>query len=188
MLLPKTLSTDQYVALGYYPLGEPRQVELESLQTHRGTSFLTDDLKGHWSLLFFGYSYCPDICPTTLGVLNGVAKELSGPDAPGKPQIVMITVDPGRDSAAQLADYVPFFNSEFIGVTGGVDALSDLAAQLNVAFQTVEPGSEIDSDSYLVAHGSQIVVVDPRGHYTGVLTAPHEVERVVKVLTSLMRE
>lgn len=190
---PKSLSTEQYIALGYYPLDQPIKVEIDSLLTHRETPFLADDLTGHWSLLFFGYSYCPDICPTTLAVLNHVAQELSAPDSPAAPQVIMVTVDPGRDSAAQLADYVPYFNSEFIGITGELDALMGLATQLNVAFEKV-PAANSDTaaatgaDSFAVAHGTQIVVVNPQGYYTGLLTTPHQAERIVKVLTSLMRE
>lgn len=193
VLGPKSMSTEQYIALGYYPLNQPIKIEVDSLQTHRETTFLADDLTGHWSLLFFGYSYCPDVCPTTLAVLHHVAQELSGPDSPGAPQIIMVTVDPGRDTAAQLADYVPYFNSAFIGITGGLDALMGLAAQLNIAFENVSAANSdttaaIGTGSYAVAHGTQIVVVNPQGYYTGLLTTPHQAERIVKVLTSLMRE
>lgn len=193
VLAPKSMSTEQYVALGYYPLNQPIKIEFDSLLTHRETPFLADDLTGHWSLLFFGYSYCPDICPTTLAVLNHVAQELSGPDSPGPLQIIMVTVDPGRDTAAQLADYVPYFNSEFIGITGELDALMGLATQLNIAFEKVsaansDSATATGAGSYAVAHGTQIVVVNPQGYYTGLLTTPHQAERIVKVLTSLMSE
>ena len=111
------------------------------------------------------------------------------------PQIVMVTVDPDRDTAAQLAGYVPYFNAEFVGVTGGADAIADLAAQLNIAFEKVEPKESenesamgSDTTAYAVAHSTQIVVVDPQAYYTGILTAPHHPERIVEVLTSLMRE
>jgi len=193
LLQQRSLSPEQYVELRYYPLNQLKKIEVDSLMTHRGTSFLTGDLEGHWSLLFFGYSYCPDVCPTTLGVLNNVARELSGADAPGKLQVVMVTVDPDRDTAAKLAGYVPYFNSDFVGVTGEVDAILALTAQLNIGFEKVIAAGDgetaaTDNDTYEVAHSTQIVVVNPNGYYTGMLTAPHQPERIVKVLTSLMRE
>lgn len=189
VLLPRSMTAEQYVALGYYPLNQPKQIEVDSLMTHTESDFLTEHLKGRWSLLFFGYSHCPDVCPTTLGVLNSVSRELSDAGSRGQPQIIMVTVDPDRDTAAKLAGYVPYFNSEFIGVTGSVEAILSLTAQLNIGFEKVpDVAPAIDSASYSIAHSTQIVVIDPQGYYTGMLTAPHQSERIVKVLSSLMSE
>ena len=192
ILQPRSMSAEQYVELGYYPLNQTKKIEIESLTTHTEASFLTDDLNGHCSLLFFGYSYCPDVCPTTLSVLNRVARELSAPGSADQAQIIMVTVDPDRDTAAQLAAYVPYFNPAFIGVTGEIDAILNLTSQLNIGFEKVsapdrDPEST-DAGSYEVAHSTQIAVVNPHGYYTGMLTAPHQPERIVKVLTSLMGE
>ena len=84
---------------------------------HHGQVFDNDRLLGKWTLVFFGFTYCPDICPTTMGFLNELMGQLEGTEAEDT-EVVMVTVDPARDTVEQLASYVPYFNPDFTGVTG----------------------------------------------------------------------
>ncbi len=98
------------------------------------------------------------------------------------PQVVMVSVDPERDSPEALAEYVPSFNPAFIGVTGEFDQIVRLATQVNAAFGKV-PGE--DPSTYLVDHTASIVVIDPEGRYAGFIKAPHNVENMVTIASTL---
>ena len=91
------------------------------------------DLKGRWSLLFFGYTYCPDICPMTLMHMNRLMKRLSEAERE-QLNVVLVSVDPERDKPEQLGQYMDYFNPEFKALTGNPDNMKKLAAQLNAFY------------------------------------------------------
>lgn len=126
-------------------------------------------LERHWSLLFFGFTRCPDVCPTTLGMLAQVRRQLESLPAAERPQVVLVSVDPARDSAAQLKPYVSFFSSEFLGVTGATEAIQQLAKVLGVSI-TMRP---LANGEYTVDHSTAIFLVDPRGAVRAVFSTPH---------------
>src|ERR1700688_2437768 len=104
-----------------------------SLIDQQGKVFGSADLRGHWSLLIFGYTNCPDYCPTTLTTLAAVQKRLRAANAPVRPQVIFVSVDAKRDTPAQLAKYVPYFDPEFIGLTAADQAaIEAVAAKLGV--------------------------------------------------------
>lgn len=121
--------------------------------------FNLQNLKGKWSFVFFGYTHCPDICPTTLHVLKQINKILSKhPQAKKEFQVVFVSVDPERDTPKGLGEYVSFFNKDFIGVTGNSEALLSFARQFSAAY-IKEPADK--SGDYLVSHTSSIFLVNP---------------------------
>lgn len=126
------------------------------------------DLKGKWSLLFFGYRYCPDVCPTTLAELNRTVRLLG--DAPV--QVVLVSVDPERDSPAELKEYVKYFNPAFTAWTGNAAQLSQLAEELHLFYARQEQSGA----PYLMDHSAQIVLIDPAAQYVGFFPAPHEAQ------------
>ncbi len=176
-LTPRTLTNEQFRELGFYRFDAPRLISDFSLVDHTGRTVGLDELRGQWSLLFFGFTFCPDICPTTLSVLNDAVGRLENP-----PQVVMVSVDPQRDTPDKLADYVPAFNSTFRGFTGEFDEIVSLATEVNVAFGKV-PGPELGT--YLVSHTMSIVVVNPMGMYEGFIKAPHNAQNIQKILSHL---
>lgn len=177
-LSPKSLSEDALRNLGYYGFPQAREIKPFNLTDHHGNPVSEQDLKGEWQLMFFGFTFCPDICPTTMGVLNRAIAEL-----PTKPQVVMVTVDPERDTPEALARYVPSFNPEFVGYTGTFDDIVGLATNVNIAFGKV-PGKE--PGTYTMDHAASIVVVDPQGRYAGFIKAPHQATNISQIMTSLM--
>ncbi len=98
-------------------LARARELPDFSLIDQQGRMFGSANLRGHWSLLFFGYTNCPDFCPTTLTTLAAVQKRLRAAKAPVLPQVIFVSVDAKRDTPAQLEKYVPYFDPEFIGLT-----------------------------------------------------------------------
>ena len=166
---PQHLSLDQLKELGAVVFETPRTFETAQLHDQNGKPFDANRWVGKWSLVFFGYTYCPDVCPTTLATLRSFKKALA-PELLQDTQVVFVSVDPGRDTTAQLAQYVDYFDPEFIGVSGEFLDLQRFAQQLNSAFNKVPGGGE----NYLVDHSANIVLVNPRGDYQGFIKPPFE--------------
>ena len=138
-----------------------------SLIDHTGQRVTEADFKGDPTLVFFGFTYCPDICPTTMAFLDRFVAELEGTEVEDT-QVVMVSVDPARDTVEQLAQYVPFFNEDFIGVTGEFLDIHRFATALNTPFRKV-PGQD---ENYLVDHSANVILINPRGDYHGFFKAP----------------
>jgi protein SCO1/2 len=129
-------------------------------------------LRNKWSLVFFGYLSCPDVCPLTLHELNQFWQLEE--DATGAPpadlQVVFISVDPERDSPQQLGDYVNHFNSDFVAATADKPQIDRLAQQFGAGY-VIE--AETAPGQYLVAHSSAIFLVDPLGRSVAIFSQPH---------------
>lgn len=159
----------------YLPGGKP--LRPFTLVDHHGERFDNQRLHGHWTFLFFGYTHCPDACPSALAVLNAVAEGLKQ-RAPNLPlQVVMVSVDPARDTPERLAAYVPYFNQAFIGATGNDEALSPLTRDLGIIYVRHEPDS--DSNAYLVDHSTAILLINPKGELQAVFGQPHIPQPIV---------
>jgi protein SCO1/2 len=144
-----------------------------SLIDQRGEAFGPANLRGHWTLLFFGYTNCPDFCPTTLTTLAALEKRLKAAAAPVRPQVVFMSVDAKYDTPAQLAKYVPYFDPEFIGITAADQpSIEAVAAKLGVAV-IITPKSD---GTYTVDHSGSIFVLNPDGRVAAILTGPFTVE------------
>lgn len=154
-------------------LAPPRPLPELSLVDQTGAPFRRDRLEGRWSLLFFGFTHCPDICPTTLAELAEV-RRLLGDLAPAEqPRVVFVSVDPARDSPAALARYVAHFDPAFTGVTGDAAAIRHLTQALGLP---VFIGAPATDGSYAVDHGAAIFIVDPEAAWRAVSSAPHSAE------------
>jgi protein SCO1/2 len=145
-----------------------REIQPFELIDHHSAPFDQSALQQRWSFLFFGYTYCPDVCPTTLSVLNGVAQRLQDVDADVR--FVMVTVDPERDTPERLAEFVTYFNGDFLGVTGSDEGLTQLTRQLGILYNRVEP--EGGGAGYLMDHTAGVFLFDPDGRYHAVFTPP----------------
>ncbi len=161
---PRVMTTQDLQLNGAYVFDQPRIIEPFDLIDQDGKEFTLAQLQGKWSLLFFGYTYCPDICPTTLSDLKKFKVMLADTPWEEDTRVVLVSVDPARDTPEKLGEYVRYFDPEFIGVTGEFMALQKLAANVNAAF--IKTMSE-DGTSYQIDHTSNIVLVNPHGHYHG---------------------
>lgn len=165
--LPRVMTEGEMKANGLYLMDPPRSFGEIALIDHRGEPFTRSRLEDRWSLIFFGFTYCPDVCPTTMAFLNEFMASLEGTEA-ADTQVVLVSVDPARDTVAQLAGYVPFFNPDFIGVTGEFLDIHRFATALNTPFRKVTG----DGDDYQVDHSANVVLINPRGDYHGFFKAP----------------
>jgi len=163
---PVDLSTGTYLTL-------TREVPDFSLIDQQGRGFSSANLRGHWSLLFFGYTNCPDFCPTTLTTLAAMQKRLRAAKAQVLPQVIFVSVDAKRDTPAQMAKYVPYFDPEFIGLTAlDQPSIEAVAKKLGVSV-IIQPASE---GAYTVDHSGAIFVFNPDGRLTAILSGPFSVE------------
>ncbi len=148
-------------------LQSPQVAEDFTLQASTGEPLTFSDLRGKFVVLYFGYTFCPDVCPTTLNDLKRVA-EILGPDKMKQVQVVFVTVDPERDTAEQLASYLKYFDPSFIGLTGTTDEIKTVASQFGVYFERHEGSA---ATGYLMDHTSAITVIDAKGYVR--LVIPH---------------
>jgi protein SCO1/2 len=144
---------------------------LPAFALHRVDGTLSNaDLLGRWTLLDFGYTFCPDICPTTLATLNEVKTQSAARGAP-VPRVIFVSVDPARDTPQRLAEYVRFFDAGFVGATGSDAELAGLVKHLGVQYQRHEGP---DSQHYVVDHSAVVYLIDPQGRLKATFSWPHD--------------
>lgn len=180
VLSPRVLSSQELAANGVIVFEKPRIIKPFELLDEQGQPFRLQQLEGQWSLVFFGFASCPDICPTTLAQLSRVYHALND-DIRRKTQVVMVTVDPARDTPEVLKAYVHHFDSDFVAVTGEFLEIKKFADNLNVAFNKVVMG-----DDYSMDHSANIVLVNPYGHYAGFFRPPFELARMKLTFQSVV--
>ena len=151
---------------------------------HNGQAFGTKELLGKWSVLFFGFTNCPDICPTTMHTMKQVKEKVSEAGQWHNFQIVMVSVDPERDSSERLKDYVPYFDPEFIGLSASVEHTSEFAKNLGILFIKDEPAED---GNYDVDHGAALILINPQGQYSGLFSGPHKVDEISQDLITLAK-
>ena len=140
-----------------------------ALVDYDGQPFTRDSFKGKWHLVFFGYTYCPDICPTTLTRYTQVSNRLqSSPDVLANTRVLFVSVDPQRDIPARLKEYVQYFNPEFLGATGDPEEIARLAKAFALFYQLHEPDA---NGNYLVDHSAAVAIVNPDAELVGYFTA-----------------
>jgi protein SCO1/2 len=150
-------------------LQPPRPLPEFAFTDHEEQPFGPERLRGRWSILFFGFTSCPDVCPMTLAILKESEKLLADLPPQQQPQIILVSVDPQRDTPAQLARYVKSFSPTFTGITGAQEAIQQFARQMGVPVAiTPLPGG-----SYTVDHSAAIFIVDPNGALRALSSTPH---------------
>lgn len=152
------------------------------LQTHTGEFADETIFAGQWDLVFFGFTHCPDVCPLTLKVLQNAKAELGQRGFDPLPRIVLVSVDPDRDTPERLAAYVSAFGDDNLGLTGSVAELHKLADGIGIFFEKREG----EGDQYQVDHSSVVLVIDPRGRFHALFSSPHRIENFVHDLPILL--
>lgn len=170
---PPDLGPQAHVLPVPLAIGEFRLVD------HHGEPFDRDRLLGRFSLLFFGYTYCPDICPVTLSKLAPVL-DLLGPD--DALQAVFVSVDPERDDTQRLAEYVTFFHPALVGASGPPDEIARLTRAIGV-YHEKRAFDDPGADGYLVDHSSSLFLVDPSARLRAILHEPDDPRKFVELLS-----
>lgn len=173
--------TPAYQSLLLYP--EAKSIHSFELINQNNEKVTNESIKGEWTMLFFGYTHCPDICPTTLTELKKVFNLLK--DSP-KPKVLFVSVDPERDNTQILKDYITFFNPDFNAATASKEQIKDLAAQVGVAYYISDhkPGDL----NYAVDHTAAIFLMNPEAKLKGIFRSPHEADKIAADLKALLEK
>jgi len=167
-------------------LGDDARVLPEfQLIDHNKQIFGRDRLRGKWSLMLFGYTSCPDICPTTLNTINHTVNAIDDPDVREAVRVYFVSVDPQRDKPDLLATYMNYFNPDFTGATADIDELKILTSSLGVSHKIKK--KENDS-TYAVSHSGFVVLIDPDVQFTGLFfSTPDNVQTVARDLARFFK-
>ena len=164
-------------------LPEPLPLPEFTLRDQHGEPFTRNSLRGQTSLLFFGFTHCPDICPATLQQLSLARKQIAEASAGNAlPAIVLISVDPERDTPEKLEQYVSAFGENVAGVTGTRESLLPLTSALGIYFER----QPLDGEDYTVSHSTAVLVVDNDANLRALFSAPHKTEYFVHDIPLLM--
>ncbi len=148
-----------------------------------GRSFDNTRLRDKWTLIYFGYTHCPDICPTALTTLASAVRQIESDAKLDRLQVVFITVDPERDNMDTMKNYVRYFHPRFIGARAGLDDLRVLTRALGILhYITRNPDGSVRE----VAHSGDIVVINPQGRHIGMIQPPMDSQAIASDLARLL--
>jgi protein SCO1/2 len=149
----------------------PRALHAAELTVHDGTSINNDWFKSQWTLVFLGFTWCPDICPTTLAELKGIYPQLQSLQDDTPIKVLFLSVDPNRDTVERLNEYINFFHSDFTAATAPHKVLFPLVRSMGMAYAIAD---STDNPDYLIDHSASVVVINPDGNMVGRFKPVHE--------------
>ncbi len=153
-----------------------------NLIDHNRASVSIDDFKGHWTMAFFGYSHCPDVCPTSLAIMKRVAKKLRAEDKEKNTRYLFVSLDPFRDTPDVLKEYVTFFDPAFTGITGEKVEIDKLSERVGVIY---DYEGDVRDENFIVNHYAAILIIDPKARLRAHILPPHSVEKVFGAFTRI---
>jgi len=160
-----------------------KSVPTFSLLDVNGDAITEDVFDGEWSIAFFGFTHCPDVCPITLSVVKDALAKLETESVP-LPQTMFVSVDPNRDTPEILKKYLGFFDESFIGITGELNAILQFTKSLGIV--TAFTANEDDPSSYDVDHTASMLLIDPEGRLRAKFSAPHTSDTIVSDYTTIL--
>mgnify|MGYP003312907793 FL=1 len=174
---PRVLSTNELLINGLYLFESPKQISDFTFLSANENQFTKSDLIGKWTLMYFGFTRCPDECPTTMYQISKLLKVLREKEFPlDNKQWVLVSIDPERDSPNNIDKYAKGFDKDFIGVSNVRPMLLSLATQLSV--NNVMPGENPNDHSHLDNHLNNIILLNPAGEFVGIFRPPFDISRL----------
>ncbi|WP_457788369.1 SCO family protein [Pseudomonas sp. PL-6] len=166
---------------GIVLLPQSRSLPTLTLTDQDGAEVAVDQLKEQWSLLFFGYTFCPDICPATLAQLRQLQGQLPE-ETRARLRLVLVSVDPKRDTPEQLKKYLSYFDAGFVGLTGEEATLQKFANAVSIPYIP----ADTSKDNYTVDHSGNLVIIGPDGTQRGFIRAPINNAKLAEQLPGLV--
>lgn len=163
-------------------LKTPKTIAAFALNGSDGRPFTDADLRGHWTLVFAGYTYCPDVCPTTLTEMKALRAKLGAEAA--RLRVLFVSIDPERDTPEKLAKYVHYFSPDFEAATAAPTVLENLGRDLGFVFTKVPGGTP---DAYLMDHSASLILIDPAARVAGYFSPPFQLDAMAKDLAPLLK-
>jgi len=164
---------------------QPRTLPDFSLRQSDGTQLVPGELKGHWTLVFLGFTWCPDVCPTTLAELAQAQKQWEALPESTRPRVLFVSVDPQRDDPDRIGEYAHAFHRDTLAATADVPALEHFARSLSMVFAKAPAPEGAPPDSYTVDHSATIAVLDPQGRMTGIIQPPLQPKAIAADMAAL---
>jgi len=176
----------------FFVMPDQKPVPEVTLEMAGKGNISTQEFKGKWHLLYFGYTFCPDVCPVELTALHDMYAQLETKIVKEKlPQVVFISIDPKRDSPKRTMEYAHYFDPNFIGITGKPDQLLDLGDPLGIAWfkeKNANIQAKASDKNYIISHSTTILLVNPKGKVVGFFPAPHDSSKMAEVYTQLINQ
>ena len=166
-------------------LPQPRELPAFALRQSDGTQLVPGELKGHWTLVFLGFTYCPDVCPTTLTELAQAQKQWEALPESTRPRVLFVSVDPERDDPDRIGEYAHAFHRDTLAATADVPALENFARSLSLVFAKVPAAEGAPADSYTIDHSATLAVLDPQGRMAGIIQPPLQPRAIAADLAAL---
>lgn len=160
-------------------LDKPREISSFALTGIDNMPFNNTSLQGHWTLVFFGFTNCGMVCPTTMAELAKMYHLLQEKGVKTLPQVVMISVDPERDNLDKLNNYVKAFDPNFYGARGDEDAIKKITKELGIAYTKVTKDTE-GAQVYDIEHTGAVMLINPKGDLSAFFTTPHRATLLAK--------
>jgi len=160
-------------------LGQPKALPEFELVNHQGETITRRDLTGQWSLLFTGFTSCPDVCPSTIYVLNALDEKLRANQ--DEFRMILLSVDPERDTPGVMAQYIELFSPSLTGITGSLSGIEQFCNEIGMSFIHI-PGTE---GRYTVEHSGALVLIDPRGRISGYFRPPFDTDLMARDLQAI---
>lgn len=168
--------------LGFFLFKAPRQLAPVELSRLSGESASLTDVSQHWQLVNFGYMFCPDICPINLRLLRDIKNQWDQQGTQPPLSITHITFDPERDTPDRLKPYLDYLHKDFIGLTGELKGIRQVAQQLNTVFIHEKPD---EYGNYFITHSDSIALLNPAGEYVGLFKGPYDQDKIIEALSIL---
>ena len=167
-------------------LPQPRELPAFNLRQSDGTPLVAGELAGHWTLVFLGFTFCPDVCPTTLAELAQAQKQWETMPESTRPRVLFVSVDPERDTPGKTGEYAHAFHPDTLAATADVPALEKFATSLGFVFMKA-PGANFEHNpqDYSVDHSAHIAVLDPQGRLAGLIRPPLQPQAIADDLLRL---
>lgn len=165
----------------------PRELPDFSLRQSDGTALVPGELKGHWTLVFLGFTHCPDVCPTTLGEMAQAQKQWASIPEAMRPRVLFVSVDPDRDTPDGIGEYAHAFHKDTLAATADLPALERFAKSLSMVFAKVPPPEGIPANQYSVDHSASMAVLDPQGRMAGLIQPPLDPKAIAADMAALTK-
>ncbi|GAA5075834.1 SCO family protein [Lysobacter panacisoli] len=162
-----------------------RELPTFNLRQSDGTALVPGELKGHWTLVFLGFTHCPDVCPTTLAEMAKAQKQWAALPESVRPRLLFVSVDPERDTPDLIGSYAHAFHRDTLAATADVPALENFAKSLSMVFAKVPAPEGIPADQYSMDHSASMAVLDPQGRMAGIVQPPFEPLAIAADMTAL---
>ncbi|MCY7354899.1 MAG: SCO family protein [Lysobacter sp.] len=164
---------------------QARALPAYALRQSDGTQLVPGELAGHWTVVFLGFTHCPDICPTTLAELAQAQKQWAVLPESTRPRVLFVSVDPDRDTPMEIGEYAHAFHRDTLAATADIPALESFAKSMSLVFVKMPPEAGAPADQYSVDHTASLAVLDPQGRMAGVITPPMRPKAIAADLIAL---